>query len=61
MSQWQHPKLPSVLPSRPALQDGMPPVVVVQSLPDVLLIDVIVDSTHEQVNGGMARITNSTE
>ncbi|RDX51107.1 hypothetical protein K466DRAFT_646531, partial [Polyporus arcularius HHB13444] len=41
MTQSQHPKLPSVLPSVPALQD--------------------VDTTPEQVNAGMARVTNPTE
>ncbi|PIL31721.1 transcription factor [Ganoderma sinense ZZ0214-1] len=40
-TQWQHPKLPSVLPVVPAVQD--------------------VTTTAEQVNSGMARITNPTE
>ncbi len=58
MSQQAHPTLPSVLPSAPALQDGMTRCSVLAPFAD---LEVLVDTTPEQVSGGHARVTNPTE
>jgi hypothetical protein len=53
------PKLPSVLPSQPALQDGMyiPPCVG-RYMP---CYRIIVSTTKDEINTGLARATNPVE
>ena len=52
------PKLPSVLPSQPALQDGM---CIRLSLVDTRHYRMLVSTTKDQINTGVARATNPVE